>query len=204
MCKHNFQYSQGRFQCLKCGKIASEKQFKRNHNKSYATIVIIGLVIIGGIYAYANYETTIMNFIPSVDTEEIFKGVEELGKISEKEIQEISNEILVKNESELTEPVTEPITIDRCSDFSPGADLSGCNLQGMDFHNAHFYNTNLSDANLVGTSFFHADLRNVDFRNADLTNADLRYTNLNGADMRGANLDGTKLDNALLSGTKFQ
>lgn len=55
-CKHNFEYSQGRFQCSKCGKIASEKQFKRNHNKSYVTIVIIGLVIIGGIYTYANYD----------------------------------------------------------------------------------------------------------------------------------------------------
>lgn len=55
-CSHHFQYAQGHFRCSKCGKRGKERQYKRNHNKSYATIVIIGIAVIVGIYVYANYD----------------------------------------------------------------------------------------------------------------------------------------------------
>jgi hypothetical protein len=50
-----------------------------------------------------------------------------------------------------------------CLNFSPGADLSYCDLEGADF----------SGVNLAG---------------ANLTNADLTYTDLRGTDLDGANL----------------
>ena len=61
-CRHNFEYSRGHFSCSKCGMRAKENRFKRNHrnhNKSYVAIAIIGVIIIGGIYAYGNYDITL-------------------------------------------------------------------------------------------------------------------------------------------------
>ncbi|MEX2193161.1 MAG: pentapeptide repeat-containing protein [Nitrosarchaeum sp.] len=207
LCKHNFQYSQGHFQCSKCGKRASERQYKRNHNKSYAVIVIVGILILSGIYVYANYNTTFNDKDSSamLPVTMIQQTIDDVGNNTLESIKntanDISESIPIKIEPKSE---TESTKLDRCSNFNPGADLSYCDLHGMDFHNAHFYNTNLSNANLAGTNLFHADLRNVDFRNADLSNADLRYANLNGADLRNADLSGAKLDDALLSGTKFR
>lgn len=103
-CSHRFEYSQGHFQCSKCGKIASEKQFKRNNNGKYATLVVVGLLVIGGIYAYANYDLT-------VDTQKISKSIgTSFNNISE----DISNSIPINMEQK---PETVTSKLEDCSKY---------------------------------------------------------------------------------------
>ncbi len=94
-CRHNFEYSQGYFRCSKCGMRAKENQFKRDHNKRYVTLAIIGLTIIVGIYAYGNYNVPIIDIVPVIDNEEelTYNNVEyEYLKISGKNDQSESYE----------------------------------------------------------------------------------------------------------------
>ncbi len=60
-CKHNFVYSQGHFRCTKCHKKGKERHYKKNHNKSYAAAVIVGIVILVAVVINANYDITIAN-----------------------------------------------------------------------------------------------------------------------------------------------
>ncbi len=57
-CRHNYQYSQGSFHCSKCGKRSEERTYKKNHRKSYAGIILVGVSILVGIYVYSNYDIT--------------------------------------------------------------------------------------------------------------------------------------------------
>lgn len=95
-CRHNFQYSQGHFRCSKCRKRAEGNKvgIQVDHNKSYATIVIIGIIIISGIYVYGNYDISLGDIVPVVDNEQgVFKGINDMGKIGEKTFDKISDTI---------------------------------------------------------------------------------------------------------------
>ena len=96
----------------------------------------------------------------------------------------------------------------------PGADLSGQNLMGVNFHprpgssitdlagadfagatarqlgEDNLTGANLTGANLQGANFYGSDLTSADFSNADLTGANLSVTTLTGATITNASLPG--------------
>jgi len=84
--------------------------------------------------------------------------------------------------------------INRCSNFTPGADLRKCDLKNTDLTAADLRGADLSNADLNG-----ADLSNAYLGGADLSNADLSYANLGGANLSNANLGGANLGGADLS-----
>jgi uncharacterized protein YjbI with pentapeptide repeats len=61
----------------------------------------------------------------------------------------------------------------RCTDFRPGADLSGCNLTGANLAGARLHHANLTDANLTDANLTRADMYSTILWRADLTGANL-------------------------------
>ena len=89
-----------------------------------------------------------------------------------------------------------------------GADLSGCNLEGLRLSNsedrANFEKADLRGANLQKADLQNADLRWAKLQNAYLSEADLRNADLSKADLQNAELSLAKLQNADLSYAKLQ
>ena len=88
------------------------------------------------------------------------------------------------------------------------ADLSGCDLSGMNFRNSDFDGVNLEGANFTGCClhkvwFKDCNMKGVKFINTDLTEATLRYENLTGADFSGANLHCALLEYTVLDDVKY-
>jgi uncharacterized protein YjbI with pentapeptide repeats len=80
----------------------------------------------------------------------------------------------------------------------PRAELSGCDLSGMDLSGA-----DLGDANLEATDLSGANLYEVSLESADLYRADLRNANLSYASLVGANLRYAMIGGALLHGAEL-
>jgi hypothetical protein len=107
--------------------------------------------------------------------------------------------------SSSTRPRDLPSAEDLRSTPSPGASLSGINLneqnlrgaklQGVTAAGASMEGAILEDAKLAG-----ADLRGANLRGARLSGADLRGVNFTGADLRGAILTNSCLRGANLTG----
>jgi uncharacterized protein YjbI with pentapeptide repeats len=72
-----------------------------------------------------------------------------------------------------------------------GLDLTGADLQGIDFTNANLTGTFLTDANLTGVNFTNADLDGTNLAGANLTNANVTSATADSAtDLTGATLTG--------------
>lgn len=80
-----------------------------------------------------------------------------------------------------------------------GASLCGANLSGANLSDADLSGANLSDANLSGANLNGAELRYANLSGANLRYADLRYTDLRCANLRYADLNCTFLSGANLS-----
>jgi uncharacterized protein YjbI with pentapeptide repeats len=79
--------------------------------------------------------------------------------------------------------------------FLPNIDLSGKNLQGIDFQDAilsrsKFKKANMRGANLTGTKLTRADMSEADLSSAILSGSILREAKLIGANLRGTELKG--------------
>jgi hypothetical protein len=79
--------------------------------------------------------------------------------------------------------------------FLPNIDLSGKNLQGIEFQDAilsksNFKKANMHGANLTGTKLTRADMSEADLSSAILSGSILREAKLIGADLRGTELKG--------------
>ena len=101
------------------------------------------------------------------------------------------------------EPTPEPTpglpTSASCSDFSPNANLSRCNLTGQDLSGLALSGVTFTDAILVD-----ADLSNTTLTGADFVGADLSGADLSGADARHAKFKDANLDRAIVVGTQFR
>lgn len=96
----------------------------------------------------------------------------------------------------------------------PGADFSGQNLMGVNFHpspgssitdlaGADFAGATarqLGEDNLTGANLTGANLQGADFYGSDLTSADFSNADLTGANLSVTTLTGTKLGTATLTG----
>ena len=82
-----------------------------------------------------------------------------------------------------------------CSNFVPGADLSGCDLYAVRIRNADLRGIDLSYANLKGADFTGSNLSG-----ANLNNAFLRYANLDKVDFTNADLSYSKMWRAFVTG----
>jgi uncharacterized protein YjbI with pentapeptide repeats len=90
----------------------------------------------------------------------------------------------------------------------PFADLTNCDLSGMNLAGVNLYDAELSGANLSGTNLSGANLGGADLTGANLTgaildNADLFTSTLIGAIFDNASLRGTNLDDAYAPGGSF-
>jgi uncharacterized protein YjbI with pentapeptide repeats len=72
---------------------------------------------------------------------------------------------------------------------SPGADWSGCDLQGAFMYQANLSNVNLSGANLQGASLVNSTGQETDLAGANLSGADLDGVTFSHANLTGANLE---------------
>lgn len=79
-----------------------------------------------------------------------------------------------------------------------GIDLSGANLEGVDFSRADLDGANLRGANLKNANLQSASLRQANLEGADLSNARLHKADLEGARLSGATLDRAELELAEL------
>lgn len=84
------------------------------------------------------------------------------------------------------------------------ADLSGWNMDHVDFSLSTFRNVCFDGASLKGSSienslFDQCTFRKTCFQNADMRGAAMRYDDLTGADIRGANLFSAVLEHANLT-----
>lgn len=89
--------------------------------------------------------------------------------------------------------------------FVENADLSGWNMDHVDFSLSTFRNVCFDGASLKGSSienslFDQCTFRGTCFENADMRGAAMRYDDLSGADIRGANLFSAVLEHADLTG----
>ncbi len=90
-----------------------------------------------------------------------------------------------------------------------GADLQGCDLNGINLMGADLRRANLTGANLSGAYLSEADLFEADLSEANLSEAyvfeaNLNRVNLSGADLRGAYLGKTDLRGAYLIGANLR
>jgi len=81
----------------------------------------------------------------------------------------------------------------------PRAELSGCDLSGMDLQWADLGGACLQRADLSGADLYEASLEGADLYRADLRNANLYYACLVGANLRHAMIGGAHLVGADLS-----
>lgn len=84
------------------------------------------------------------------------------------------------------------------------ADLSGWNIDHVDFSLSTFRNVCFDGASLKGSClknslFDKCSFRGTCFQNADMRGAAMRYDDLTGADIRGANLFSAVLEHAALT-----
>lgn len=89
--------------------------------------------------------------------------------------------------------------------FVENVDLSGWNMDHVDFSLSTFRNVCFDGASLKGSSienslFDQCTFRGTCFENADMRGAAMRYDDLSGADIRGANLFSAVLEHADLTG----
>ena len=99
-----------------------------------------------------------------------------------------------------------------CSNFRPGANLSGCdlrdrdftgnNLTGASFEGAILTTANFSKATLTNAKFNGADIKAAKFNGAQMQGADLSRTNVTEAQFRDANLDGAILTGAIIRASR--
>ena len=109
------------------------------------------------------------------------------------------------------EPLTTPVlvgadlsgldleNINFCQTNLSGADLSGSYLYDADFQGACLRNANLSRAGLIGANFHKADLSY-----ADLSRAYLSQSDLSNANLLSACLEEADLESALLTSASFK
>ncbi len=91
-----------------------------------------------------------------------------------------------------------------CEILVENADLSGWNMDHVDFSLSTFRNVCFDGASLRGSSienslFDQCTFRKTCFQNADMRGAAMRYDDLTGADIRGANLFSAVLEHANLT-----
>lgn len=108
---------------------------------------------------------------------------------------------------------TDPPNLVPFADLS-NCDLSGLNMEGVDLSNANLSGANLDDAslftsNLVAANFDNASLRNTNLEDGyapggSFVNADLRGANLYFAFFRGGNLTGANFSNTGLGTVDFE
>ena len=75
-----------------------------------------------------------------------------------------------------------------CAEIGPGADLSGCVFNSVDWSER-----NLANANLTGAIITNSNLRKANFTGANLTNANLKQSDMTDAILNGANLSGADI-----------
>ena len=119
--------------------------------------------------------------------------------------------VAIWNHWRVQEPITRPLLCDAdltgldlenvnfCNTDLSGANLSGCYLYDADFQGANLRNANLSRAGLIGASFHSADLSQANLSQAYLAHSDLSSANLHKACLQEADLQ-----SALLTKTKFE
>ena len=75
-----------------------------------------------------------------------------------------------------------------CSEIGPGADLSGCEFNSVDWSER-----NLANANLTGAIITNSNLRKAILTSANLTNANLKQSDMTDAILTGANISGADI-----------
>jgi len=81
--------------------------------------------------------------------------------------------------------------------------ISGENLQNVDFHGKSLSEFNFKNSHLVNSNFSNLDLSNLDMRFANLEGSDLSFTSMRGTSLEGANLGFSNLTGSDLSFTSF-
>jgi uncharacterized protein YjbI with pentapeptide repeats len=76
-----------------------------------------------------------------------------------------------------------------CADMRR-VNLTGADCSGASFNRTALFQASLRDANLTAADLYYADLSSADLRGACLRNATLRLVDLTGADLRGADFRG--------------
>ena len=82
-------------------------------------------------------------------------------------------------------------------------DLSGMQLEGLDFNSAYLEQVNFKGAGLKGADFSHAVLARANFEDADLTGANFEGANIGAVHALRANFTGANLKSAKLSRGNF-
>lgn len=86
----------------------------------------------------------------------------------------------------------------------PRAELSGCDLSGMDLSGADLGDANLEATDLSGANLYEVSLESADLYRADLRDANLSYASLVGANLRHVMLGGAHLTGAALNDTHLK
>ena len=101
----------------------------------------------------------------------------------------------------LTETITvsQSITKENClKRIAPNADLSHCELAGVDLSGQNLSDVDLEDADLSHANLAGTTLVDAYLPGCDLSDANLSQANLTGADLYGVRIDNTNFENAII------